>query len=33
MFDGIADHKCRNRDFVLRNCLFFLLFHFNLFKE
>ena len=31
MFDGIAEHKGRNRDFVLRNRLFFLLFLFNLF--
>ena len=23
MFDGIAEHVGRNRDFVLRNCLIF----------
>ena len=36
MFDGIAEHEGRktelaNAIFVLRNCLFFLLFLFNLF--
>ena len=36
MFDGIAEHEGRKtrvgeRDFFLRNCLFFLLFLFNLF--
>ena len=33
MFDGIAKHEGRNRDFffLLRKCLIFLLFLFNLF--
>ena len=38
MFDGIAEHRCRKTElpigiffFFLRNCLFFLLFLFNLF--
>ena len=31
MFDGIAEHEGRKAIFVLRNCLFFLLFLFNLF--
>ena len=31
MFDGIAEHEGRNCNFFFRNCLFFLLYLFNLF--
>ena len=30
MFDGIAEHEGRNRDYVLRNCLIFFFYCFFL---